>query len=79
MGRFIGQEFSLQRDRLLEWCRKIQPGVIFEKVVVWELAQNYYVWHMGTVWEPRGKRISAVGSRYERTGEDTAEKTWCML
>jgi hypothetical protein len=44
-----------------------------EKVVtVWDLAENCCVWGMETFQEPRGTETSTVGSRYQRTVEDTA-------
>jgi hypothetical protein len=32
----------------------------------------------GTIWEPRGRRTSAVGSQYQRTGKGTADQEDAM-
>jgi hypothetical protein len=66
---------SGKRDRLLEWRREIQSGLslAWKVVVVWEIADNCYSWGLGTVREPRGSGISAIVSRYQMTGENTAD------
>jgi hypothetical protein len=68
-------EFILRWDSLLEWHRGILSRVSLpeEVAVVRKLAQNWSGWGTGTVQEPRERGTSAVRSRYQRTGEDTAD------
>jgi hypothetical protein len=42
-------------------------------IVVWKLANNFCSSGTATVREPIGKGTHAVGSRYQRSGEDTAD------
>jgi hypothetical protein len=42
-------------------------------VFVEELAENFFDWGKGTVQELRGRKNSAIASRYQRTGDDTTD------
>jgi hypothetical protein len=68
---------NLWRDCLLQWHRENASEVCLQKLVaVWELVGDFSSSDKGTVCDHTGKATCAVGSRYQKTGEDIVDSEY---